>query len=97
VTRAHRPLCLARPANAGWGRRTGTDFITHSPFVILGSAGADGTVDISPKGDPPGFVKVLHDRTLVVPDRPGNKRIDTFQNVLTNPHIGLIFLIPGIT
>jgi predicted pyridoxine 5'-phosphate oxidase superfamily flavin-nucleotide-binding protein len=54
-------------------------------------------VDISPKGDPPGFVKVLHDRTLVVPDRPGNKRIDTFQNVLTNPHIGLIFLIPGIT
>jgi uncharacterized protein len=72
-------------------------FIAHSPFVILGSAGADGTVDISPKGDPPGFVKVLDDRTLVVPDRPGNKRIDTFQNVLTNPYVGLIFLIPGIT
>jgi PPOX class probable FMN-dependent enzyme len=72
-------------------------FIAHSPFVFLGSAGADGTVDISPKGDPPGFVKVLDDKTLVVPDRPGNKRIDTFQNVLTNPHVGLIFLIPGIT
>jgi predicted pyridoxine 5'-phosphate oxidase superfamily flavin-nucleotide-binding protein len=70
-------------------------FIAHSPFVFLGSAGVDGTVDISPKGDPPGFVKVLDDKTLVVPDRPGNKRIDTFQNVPTNPHVGLIFLIPA--
>ena len=60
-------------------------FIAHSPFVFVGSAGADGTVDISPKGDPPGFVKVLDDKTLAVPDRPGNKRIDTFHNVLANP------------
>ena len=72
-------------------------FIAHSPFVFVASAGADGTIDISPKGDPPGFVKVLDDTTLAVPDRPGNKRIDTFHNVLANPHVGLIFLIPGVT
>jgi uncharacterized protein len=52
---------------------------------------------LSPKGDPPGFVKVLDDRTLAVPDWPGNRRIDTFQNVLDNPKVGLIFVIPGVT
>jgi PPOX class probable FMN-dependent enzyme len=72
-------------------------FIAHSPFVFVASAGADGTIDISPKGDPPGFVKVLDDRTLAVPDRPGNRRIDTFHNVLANPRVGLIFVIPGDT
>jgi uncharacterized protein len=70
-------------------------FIAHSPFVFLGSAGTDGTVDVSPKGDPPGFVKVLDDRTIAIPDRPGNKRIDGFRNVLSNPHVGLIHLLPG--
>jgi PPOX class probable FMN-dependent enzyme len=72
-------------------------FIAHAPFAFIASAGADGTVDISPKGDPPGFVKVLDDRTLAVPDRLGNRRLDTFQNVLSNPKVGLIFVIPGIT
>lgn len=52
-------------------------------------------MDVSPKGDPPGFVRVLDDRTLAIPDRPGNRRIDTFRNVLENPQVGLLFLVPG--
>ena len=72
-------------------------FIAHAPFVFVASAGDDGTLDISPKGDPAGFVKVLDDRTLAIPDRPGNRRIDTFRNVLSNPNVGLIFVIPGVT
>ncbi|MGL4964705.1 MAG: pyridoxamine 5'-phosphate oxidase family protein [Inquilinus sp.] len=72
-------------------------FIAHAPFVFVASAGADGTLDVSPKGDPAGFVRVLDDRTLAIPDRPGNRRIDTFRNVLSNPNVGLIFVIPGVT
>ena len=72
-------------------------FIAHAPFVFVASAGAGGMIDVSPKGDPPGFVKVLDDRTLAIPDRPGNRRIDTFRNVLVNPNVGLIFVIPGVT
>jgi uncharacterized protein len=72
-------------------------FIAHAPFVFVASAGADGMVDISPKGDPAGFVKVLDEKTIAIPDRPGNRRIDTFRNVLTNPNVGLIFVIPGVT
>jgi PPOX class probable FMN-dependent enzyme len=70
-------------------------FIAISPFVVIGSAGTCGPVELSPKGDPPGFVHVLDDSTLVVPDRPGNRRVDTFRNVLQNPHVGLVFLVPG--
>ena len=72
-------------------------FIAHAPFVFVASAGADGMLDVSPKGDPVGFVKVLDDRTLAIPDRPGNRRLDTFRNVLRNPNVALIFLIPGVT
>ena len=72
-------------------------FIAHSPFVFVASAGAGGMVDVSPKGDAPGFVQALDDRTLAIPDRPGNRRIDTFRNVLHNPNVGLIFVIPAIT
>src|ERR671910_912474 len=72
-------------------------FIARAPFVFVASAGPRGMLDVSPKGDPAGFVKVIDDRTLAIPDRLGNRRLDTFQNVLTNPHVGLIFLIPGIT
>jgi uncharacterized protein len=70
-------------------------FIAACPFVVVASRGADGRIDVSPKGDPAGFVAVLDDRTLAVPDRPGNHRLDTFENVLTHPEIGLIFLVPG--
>jgi uncharacterized protein len=71
-------------------------FIARSPFVLLGTSSADGRCDVSPKGDRPGFVLVLDDQTLVVPDRPGNKRLDSLQNILANPHVGLLFLIPGM-
>lgn len=70
-------------------------WIAASPFCLLATAGADGSCDVSPKGDPAGFVLVLDDRTLAVPDRPGNRRVDGFRNVLANPHVGLIFLVPG--
>ena len=70
-------------------------FIARSPFVLIASASARGQMDISPKGDAPGFVQVLDDTILAVPDRPGNRRADTFTNVLENPRVGLIFLVPG--
>jgi uncharacterized protein len=72
-------------------------FIARSPFQMIATSGGDGTVDVSPKGDPAGSVHVLDDRTLVLPDRPGNRRVDGFLNVLENPHVGLIFLVPRRT
>lgn len=72
-------------------------FIARAPFVLLASSDGAGHHDISPRGDPPGFVRVVDERTLVVPDRPGNRRADTMENLLENPKIGLIFLIPGKT
>ena len=70
-------------------------FIARSPFVLIASSDSNGNFDVSPKGDPPGFVRVLDGSTLAVPERPGNKRADTFRNVLQNPRVGLIFLVPG--
>ena len=71
------------------------DFIGKSPFVLIASSNSRGQMDISPKGDAPGFVRVLDDLTLAIPDRPGNRRADTFSNILENPRVGLIFLLPG--
>ena len=70
-------------------------FLAKSPFALLATADRAGRLDVSPKGDPAGFVLVLDDRHLVIPDRPGNKRLDGMRNILDNPHIGLIFLVPG--
>jgi uncharacterized protein len=70
-------------------------FISMSPFLLMSTSGADGTCDVSPKGDAPGFVRVLDDARLVIPERNGNKRFDNLKNVLTNPHMGLLFLVPG--
>ncbi|MCC7369720.1 MAG: pyridoxamine 5'-phosphate oxidase family protein [Chloroflexi bacterium] len=70
-------------------------YIERSPFVLLATSSTDGRCDVSPKGDPNGFVKVLDERHLVIPDRPGNKRFDGLRNLLENPQIGLIFLVPG--
>jgi PPOX class probable FMN-dependent enzyme len=70
-------------------------FIASSPFMLIASADAQGNMDISPKGDPAGFVQVLDDKTLAIPDRPGNRRGDTFRNILQNPKVGLFFFIPG--
>jgi PPOX class probable FMN-dependent enzyme len=72
-------------------------FVERSPFLCLATSAADGTCDVSPRGDPAGFVKVLDERTLLLPDRPGNKLADSFRNVLENPHVALIFIIPGIS
>jgi PPOX class probable FMN-dependent enzyme len=72
-------------------------FIAAAPFVFIASVNEDGTAEVSPKGDPAGFVKVLDERTLAIPDRLGNRRYDTFRNILRNPAIGLIFLVPGVT
>lgn len=71
-------------------------FIELSPFLVLATADADGRVDASPRGDPPGFVRVLDDTALVLPDRPGNNRVDSFANLLASPGVGLIFFVPGI-
>lgn len=71
-------------------------FIERSPFVVIASQDGAGNADASPKGDRPGFVRVLDDRTLAVPDRPGNNRLDTWMNILENPAVGLLFMIPGM-
>jgi PPOX class probable FMN-dependent enzyme len=73
------------------------DWIANAPFLLLATCAADGTCDVSPKGDPAGFVHVVDDTTIAVPERPGNRRADGFLNILSNPHVGLIFLIPGRT
>ncbi|MFD4255398.1 MSMEG_1061 family FMN-dependent PPOX-type flavoprotein [Amycolatopsis thermoflava] len=71
-------------------------FIAHSPFFCLSTVGADGQLDTSPKGDPPGSVRVLDPWTLAIPDRPGNKLADTFENLSRNPAVGLVFFVPGL-
>lgn len=72
-------------------------FIALSPFVIIASADAQGRPDVSPKGDLPGFVVVPDEHTLMIPDRPGNKKLLTLSNIVENPHVSLIFFIPGRT
>lgn len=75
--------------------RHAIDFIARAPFLCIGTQSAEGKADVSPRGDPRGFVKVLDDRTLLIPDRPGNNRLDTQSNILANPAVGLIFMVPG--
>ena len=70
-------------------------FIAASPFVLLATSNAAGQCDVSPEGDAPGFVLVLDETHLIVPDRPGNNRTDGMRNILENPHVGMIFLVPG--
>jgi PPOX class probable FMN-dependent enzyme len=71
-------------------------FIALSPFLVLATVDDHGRADASPRGDAPSFVQVLDDTTLLLPDRPGNNRVDSYGNVLANPGVGLIFLVPGI-
>ena len=71
------------------------EWLAASPFCLVATSGADGTCDVSPKGDPPGFALVLDEKTIAIPERPGNKRADGYRNILANPHVGLIFVIPG--
>ncbi|HVV10332.1 pyridoxamine 5'-phosphate oxidase family protein [Amycolatopsis sp.] len=71
------------------------EWLAASPFCLIATSDATGACDVSPKGDPPGFTRVLDEGTIAIPDRPGNRRVDTFRNVLTNPHVGLVYFIPG--
>jgi PPOX class probable FMN-dependent enzyme len=72
------------------------NFIAMSPFLVLATADGAGGVDASPRGDAPGFVHVIDDTTLLLPDRPGNRRVDSFRNILAHPGVGLLFFVPGI-
>lgn len=71
-------------------------YIERSPFLCIGTADENGNADVSPRGDPPGFVQIVDDRTLIIPDRPGNNRVDTMANIIANPNVGILFIIPGI-
>jgi PPOX class probable FMN-dependent enzyme len=87
------------PAAAGKDRAALDDihrqWLAASPFCVVATSGADGSCDVSPKGDPPGFTLVLDDRTIALPERAGNRRADGFANILSNPHVGLVYLLPG--
>jgi uncharacterized protein len=71
------------------------EWLAASPFCLVATADPAGNCDVSPKGDPPGFTLVLDDTTIAIPERPGNRRADGFRNILANPHVGLVYLIPG--
>ena len=88
------PSELARKKQIDHLDRHCREYIAHAPFLLLATSDATGRCDVSPKGDAPGFVHVIDDRHLVIPDRPGNKRFDGISNILENPHVGLIFLVP---
>ena len=72
------------------------DFISKSPFLFISSSDKLGKCDVSPRGDAPGFVYILNESCLIIPERPGNKRADTLLNIASNPHVGLMFMIPGL-
>jgi PPOX class probable FMN-dependent enzyme len=72
-------------------------FLAHSPFLALSTADAEGNCDCSPRGDYPGFVRALDARTVVIPDRLGNRLVDSFRNILENPHVGLLCFVPGMS
>ncbi len=72
-------------------------FIERSPFVCLATSDAAGACDLSPRGDPAGFVRILDDRSLLIPERPGNRLADSLRNILVNPHVGLLFIVPGVS
>lgn len=72
------------------------NFIRHSPFICMASVNEDGSCEVSPRGDPPGFVEIIDDHTLLLPDRKGNNRVDSLVNIISNPHVSLAFFVPGI-
>lgn len=72
-------------------------FIERAPLVCLSTSDGEGRCDVSPRGDPAGFVRVLDDLTLLLPERPGNRIADSLRNILVNPHVGLLFIVPGVT
>ena len=89
------PLDVAVKKEKDYISRPGRSFIARSPFVVIATAGEQG-VDCSPKGDQPGFIRVKDEKTLLIPDRKGNNRVDGMRNIISNPWVGLLFLIPGV-
>lgn len=87
------PLAKAksRPGFDQYSRK----FISMSPFLVISTADAQGRADLSPRGDPPGFVHIIDDQTMLIPDRPGNNRLDTMSNIIANPNMACLFFIPG--
>ncbi|MEQ1889447.1 MAG: MSMEG_1061 family FMN-dependent PPOX-type flavoprotein [Alphaproteobacteria bacterium] len=87
------PLAQAksRPGFDQYSRK----FISMSPFLVISTADAQGRADLSPRGDPPGFVHIIDDQTMLIPDRPGNNRLDTMSNIMANPNLACLFFIPG--
>ncbi len=71
-------------------------WIERSPFLLLATSAPDGSCDVSPRGDPAGFARILDERTLLLPERPGNRIADSLRNIVANPHVGLLFLVPGV-
>ncbi len=90
------PSSLARDKTMTRLDKYARQFIARSPFMVMATANADGDLDASPKGDAPGFVHVIDDVTLAIPDRPGNRRADGAYNIVANGRIGLLFMIPGM-
>ncbi|WP_332634941.1 MSMEG_1061 family FMN-dependent PPOX-type flavoprotein [Halalkalibacter flavus] len=72
------------------------EFISKSPFLVISTSDKLGFCDVSPRGDDEGFVQVINEKHLIIPERPGNKKIDSMRNILSNPRIGLLFFIPGL-
>jgi uncharacterized protein len=101
TTEAELTELLGEPTRAAVAKeRTTLDeldrqWLAASPFCLVATSGAGGSCDVSPKGDPPGFALVLDERTIALPERAGNRRADGYRNVLANPHVGLLFAIPG--
>jgi hypothetical protein len=93
-TRYDQPSEISLKKELGFIDRHSRDFIGRSPFVVISTADADGWPDASPRGDAPGFVAVIDDERLHLPDRPGNNRLDSFQNLIANPRIALLFFVP---
>ncbi len=90
------PLPVVCAKVSGSVNRLTRKFIELAPFVCLATSGKDASCDVSPRGDPAGFVRVLDDKTLLVPERPGNRLADSLRNILENPRVGLLFVIPGV-
>ncbi|MCX5195286.1 pyridoxamine 5'-phosphate oxidase family protein [Streptomyces sp. NBC_00249] len=89
------PTAVARSKERRTLHEHDRQWLEQSSFCLIATSAADGTCDVSPKGDPPGFTKVLDDTTIAIPDRPGNRRADGFRNILSNPRVGLLFVVPG--
>ncbi|MBE3000603.1 pyridoxamine 5'-phosphate oxidase family protein [Nocardiopsis sp. HNM0947] len=87
------PVVVAK--DRGYLDEHGLAFLERSPFVLLATSGADGTCDVSPRGEEPGVFRALDAHTVAIPDRPGNRRVDSLVNIVDNPRVGLLFCVPG--